>query len=497
MTPIPDSYLVDSAVQVGDNENVLGTPSDDVKKLMHAHMQTIMDIKDHTGRPLARSFMWLSSEYAQPLRNDIIKRLMWFDLIFKRIEGGKYRSLEAFASDIDLILSNALVVYERDSPIWQDAIVLKRHSDPSSILDLQSNSASTATQNGMLPIPIPEDTIQNNLGVRRRALLITITYEGQVSEQGEPFELQSSRKNLSLITDFLHTRNYQDSEIVVLADDGCHKEPTYTNLIEGFTNLVKGAKSGDSFFIYYSGHGTQVKNLNGTELDGFDEVILPLDWGFNREAVPFTRERYRDYIIDDALNEILVKDLPLGARLVALFDCCHAGTLLDLRWNRGPPKKFTVEPLCDEPESDMCESEGIMEDHPKRSTSGGPLNLRHLHMARHTRRKGTLIFSGESKDPESEQDPPPKAQVISWCSSSDGQTSWQHTLAGGIMTQAFVKILSSKPEQSYQDLLVSFAKYLEDECHEIERKNPGGGPIHQEPQLGFNNRPDMKELFWV
>ena len=51
---------------------------------------------------------------------------------------------------------------------------------------------------------------------------------------------------------------------------------------------------------------------------GYDEVIYPLDFETN------------GFIIDDLLHTMMVKTLPQGCRLTALFDSCHSGSVLDL-----------------------------------------------------------------------------------------------------------------------------------------------------------------------
>jgi hypothetical protein len=38
--------------------------------------------------------------------------------------------------------------------------------------------------------------------------------------------------------------------------------------------LVNDVKAGDSLFFMYSGHGTQVKDLDGDEDDGLDEAYI-------------------------------------------------------------------------------------------------------------------------------------------------------------------------------------------------------------------------------
>ena len=39
------------------------------------------------------------------------------------------------------------------------------------------------------------------------------------------------------------------------------------------------------------------------------------------------------------MHDILVKPLPAGCRLTALFDCCHSGSVLDL------PYEYVIAPI--------------------------------------------------------------------------------------------------------------------------------------------------------
>uniref|UniRef100_U9TNU4 Peptidase C14 caspase domain-containing protein n=1 Tax=Rhizophagus irregularis (strain DAOM 181602 / DAOM 197198 / MUCL 43194) TaxID=747089 RepID=U9TNU4_RHIID len=83
--------------------------------------------------------------------------------------------------------------------------------------------------------------------------------------------------------------------------------------------LVHDARPNDSFFFHFSGHGGQAQDLDGDEDDGYDETIMPSDFQKNGQ------------IIDDIMHDIMVKPLPCGVRLMAIFDdSCHSGTALDL-----------------------------------------------------------------------------------------------------------------------------------------------------------------------
>jgi len=68
-----------------------------------------------------------------------------------------------------------------------------------------------------------------------------------------------------------------------------------------------GAQPGDALLLHYSGHGGQQKNTQGTELDGYDGTLYPLD------------HAAAGIILDDELHHILVKPLPSGVRLTAIF----------------------------------------------------------------------------------------------------------------------------------------------------------------------------------
>ncbi|GBG59079.1 hypothetical protein CBR_g24422 [Chara braunii] len=84
------------------------------------------------------------------------------------------------------------------------------------------------------------------------------------------------------------------------------------------TKLSSRTAPGDSLVFYFSGHGVQMKDEDGDELDGFDECLVPLDYKEN------------GVIVDDELNLLLVKPLCDGARLHCVIDACHSGTVLDL-----------------------------------------------------------------------------------------------------------------------------------------------------------------------
>ncbi|KAF8917434.1 caspase domain-containing protein [Mucidula mucida] len=150
---------------------------------------------------------------------------------------------------------------------------------------------------------------------KKKALCIGINYKGQ---RGELAGCINDARN---IQNFLCRHfGYKMEDIVMLTDDARNPRqlPTRDNILQAMQWLVKGAHPNDSLFFHYSGHGGQTKDLDGDEADGYDEVIYPLD-----------HER-AGHIVDDIIHDIMVKPLPAGCRLTAIFDSCHSGSAMDL-----------------------------------------------------------------------------------------------------------------------------------------------------------------------
>ena len=84
--------------------------------------------------------------------------------------------------------------------------------------------------------------------------------------------------------------------------------------------LADASQDGDLVVFYFSGHGTQLPDLNGDEQGGFDEVFLPYDvgkWGDNG---------IENAVIDDELNARITRILDKGADFFGVVDACHSAT---------------------------------------------------------------------------------------------------------------------------------------------------------------------------
>lgn len=146
------------------------------------------------------------------------------------------------------------------------------------------------------------------------ALLVGINYKNTSNE------LYGCINDTNNIKTLLESK-YSYKNFTFLTDD-TNKKPTKNNILTELTNLLVNAKSGDSLFFLYSGHGTCTTDLNGDEIDGQDELIVPCD-----------ATSIQTCILDDELNNIIKTNLKSGVKLFALFDSCFSGTVLDLKYN--------------------------------------------------------------------------------------------------------------------------------------------------------------------
>ncbi|MCZ6788311.1 MAG: caspase family protein, partial [Planctomycetota bacterium] len=98
--------------------------------------------------------------------------------------------------------------------------------------------------------------------------------------------------------------------------------PTYKNIIAALDRLGATVKKGDRVVIHMGGHGCQVPDTSGDELDGKDEVFLPADTG------TWEKDKISNVITDDELNKKVRRIRDAGAFVWLIMDCCHSGTIV-------------------------------------------------------------------------------------------------------------------------------------------------------------------------
>lgn len=149
----------------------------------------------------------------------------------------------------------------------------------------------------------------------KKALLIGINYTTLENKLQLKGCISDSYKMKELIT--IHY-GFNEENIILLNDDVEDTKylPTRTNILRELYELKKHSLE-DEVWIYYSGHGSYIRDVNGDEEGNYDSVMMPLDY------------RKRGYILDDQLYRIL-KDCK--SKTVIIFDSCHSGTICDMPW---------------------------------------------------------------------------------------------------------------------------------------------------------------------
>jgi len=95
----------------------------------------------------------------------------------------------------------------------------------------------------------------------------------------------------------------------------CDERATKGDILGRLKWLVENAPAGSELVFQYSGHGSQVRDRNGDELnDGLDEILCPYDLDWN---LPLT-----DDIIAGWFRQVNPK-----AYLTMICDACHSGTM--------------------------------------------------------------------------------------------------------------------------------------------------------------------------
>ena len=162
---------------------------------------------------------------------------------------------------------------------------------------------------------------------QKRALVVAVGSYPNPAEYGYPV-LQGPKNDVELIRTALRSQNFDDDDIVVLRDDAADRE----GILEALDDAVEATSPGDVFVLHYAGHGDQITDDDGDELDGYDEVLVPYGAPGNAffktqpEVEAYTGE---DHIRDDELHEYLVRlrqRAGADGNVVFWLDSCHSGT---------------------------------------------------------------------------------------------------------------------------------------------------------------------------
>ncbi|TPX32902.1 hypothetical protein SmJEL517_g04068 [Synchytrium microbalum] len=291
---------------------------------------------------------------------------------------------------------------------------------------------------------------------KRRALFIGINYTGS------SHALQGCINDVNNVKTFVFG-HYKIDQFMVLTDDQTdpHKQPTRANILGAFQWLASGAQPGDSFFLHYSGHGSQTKDLDGDEAIGMDSTMVPVDY------------ETAGMILDDDINTLMVQPLPAGCQFVSVLDCCHSESLLDL------PYIYTLNGNL-EVEVRDTRVEGA-----KKLVAAGIDFLRgNKTRAFGDAKDGVMMFLSKDASSEEKQAAIQKTQkekgsratIYSLSGCLDEQTSADAHLGGsptGAMSYALLQVLNKTPQITYLELLKQVRGILQGQFQQIPQLSTG------------------------
>ncbi|MBN1570584.1 MAG: caspase family protein [Acidobacteria bacterium] len=124
-------------------------------------------------------------------------------------------------------------------------------------------------------------------------------------------DLRGAINDIEFISQMLSTKyGFLDKNIRKIID----KDATRQGILSALDKLEKESGPEDVIYLHYSGHGSQVEDLNNDESDHLDETIVPHD-GRTDDIADIT---------DDELGTILTRFQ--SPNIIVLLDSCHAGT---------------------------------------------------------------------------------------------------------------------------------------------------------------------------
>jgi hypothetical protein len=153
----------------------------------------------------------------------------------------------------------------------------------------------------------------------------------------------SSQNDVPLIKAALVKQGFSEKDILVIRDAQATRDGIFKAINEHL--ISKSTKNGIAVF-HYSGHGQQLKDDNGDEIDGYDEALV--SYNANMRYVPgvYTGQNHiRDEELGAKMDELRTK-IGKDGNVMVILDACHSGTGTrgeSIRKHRGTDKPCAPE----------------------------------------------------------------------------------------------------------------------------------------------------------
>lgn len=116
---------------------------------------------------------------------------------------------------------------------------------------------------------------------------------------------------------------FPPGSILTISDE----QATKANIIKKVEELIRLTHKNDKVIIHFSGHGQQVQDLNGDEIDRYDEALVAYDTP--QRVSDINGYKGEKHILDDEIGiwvDQLRQKTGKGGHVVLILDACHSGT---------------------------------------------------------------------------------------------------------------------------------------------------------------------------
>jgi hypothetical protein len=158
--------------------------------------------------------------------------------------------------------------------------------------------------------------VANVIVGKSKAVLFGINYNNSPDAK-----LRGCINDVNNIASLLRSKMHFN-EVTTYTDEFSDAPVTKRNILNVLKELAEQCRTEEltRVWIHFSGHGSQVRDTNHDEIDGLDECFIASDY------------RIGGIITDDEFN-MYFRSFPTSTQIICVFDCCHSGSMLDLKYS--------------------------------------------------------------------------------------------------------------------------------------------------------------------
>lgn len=288
----------------------------------------------------------------------------------------------------------------------------------------------------------------------QRALLVGVS---ELASQPSSLWLSAPRNDVILMRQVLQQHGFAAADVTVLADGVSGAAlPDSRQIRDALQRLLARSQSGDFVLLYFSGHGTRVRDTAKAyaEPDGLAENFLARDArlspGGGGSGMPLAGS-LRDVDFDGWIRAFMAK----GVFVWSVFDTCSATSM-----TRGVPRGGSAAAAAAEPADDEVRFRGIQAD----QLAAG----------------GASSSSSASVDMSAPSQPPvPRARYVAFFASESHQVTPELRLPRGdrtarpqgLLTWAVAEAIGRQPA-SFRDLFNQVVSLYAPVINELEARYP-------------------------